>query len=134
MTEDSQAAADLHKIGAIQFGEFTLVSGRTSPYYVDLRLVYSHPDIFDKLASMCADLIKREVGDKVNRVAGVPVAGLSLATLVSHKLRLPLIFVRKEQKEHGRMKTIEGTGPSAWMDPGMLMSRAARLLWAICLF
>ncbi len=109
MKDLQEVATALHKIGAIQFGEFTLTSGRTSPYYVDLRLVYSHPDVFDKLAERCADTIKREVGDKVDRIAGVPVAGLSLATLVSHKLRLPLIFVRKERKEHGRMKAIEGT-------------------------
>lgn len=103
-----EAAVLLHKINAIQFGEFTLASGKISPYYVDLRLVPSYPDMFDKLADLCVDLIKREIGRRIDKFAGVPYAGLSLATLVSFKLRSPLIFVRREKKTHGRMKIVEG--------------------------
>ena len=101
-------ATDLHKIGAIKFGDFTLASGRKSPYYVDLRLVYSNPEVFEKFASMCADLVQKKVDGKVDRIAGVPISGIPLATLVSHKLSLPLVLVRKEAKTHGREKKIEG--------------------------
>jgi len=103
-----RAAFLLHKLNAIQFGEFVLSSGKTSPYYVDLRLAPSYPDLFNKLANLCVDLIKREIDRPIYKFAGVPHAGLSLATLVSFKLKSPLIFVRKEKKTHGRMKMVEG--------------------------
>ncbi|GAI35952.1 unnamed protein product, partial [marine sediment metagenome] len=103
-----RAAVLLHKLNAIQFGEFVLASGKTSPYYVDLRLAPSYPDLFNKLANLCVDLIKREIDRPIYKFAGVPHAGLSLATLVSFKLKSPLIFVRKEKKTHGRMKMVEG--------------------------
>ena len=103
-----KAAVLLHKINAIQFGEFVLASGKISPYYVDLRLVPSYPDVFNKLAKLFVDLIKREIDGSIDKFAGVPHAGLSLATLVSFKLKSPLIFVRKEKKTHGRMKMVEG--------------------------
>lgn len=103
-----RAAVFLHKLNAIQFGEFVLASGKTSPYYVDLRLAPSYPDLFNKLANLCVDLIKREIDRPIYKFAGVPHAGLSLATLVSFKLKSPLIFVRKEKKTHGRMKMVEG--------------------------
>jgi len=103
-----RAAVLLHKLNAIQFGEFVLASGKTSPYYVDLRLAPSYPDLFNKLANLCVDMIKREIDRTIYKFAGVPHAGLSLATLVSFKLKSPLIFVRKEKKTHGRMKMVEG--------------------------
>lgn len=103
-----RAAVLLHNLNAIQFGEFVLASGKTSPYYVDLRLAPSYPDLFNKLANLCVDLIKREIDRPIYKFAGVPHAGLSLATLVSFKLKSPLIFVRKEKKTHGRMKMVEG--------------------------
>ena len=103
-----RVAVLLHKLDAIQFGEFVLASGKTSPYYVDLRLAPSYPDLFNKLANLCVDLIKKEIDRPIYKFAGVPHAGLSLATLVSFKLKSPLIFVRKEKKTHGRMKMVEG--------------------------
>lgn len=98
----------LHEIGAVQFGEFKLTSGKISPYYIDLRIVPSHPKLFDELTDLCTALIRREVPGPIDKMAGVPLSGLSFATLVSFKLGVPLIFVRKEQKEHGRMRRVEG--------------------------
>ncbi len=103
-----KAAVLLHKLNAIQFGEFVLASGKTSPYYVDLRLTPSYPEVFNKLANLCVDMVKQEINRVIYKFAGVPYAGLSLATLVSFKLKSPLIFVRKEKKPHGRMKMVEG--------------------------
>jgi orotate phosphoribosyltransferase len=103
-----EAALLIHKINAIKFGEFVLTSGRISPYYVDLRLVPSYPEVFNKLADLCVDLIKQEIGEPIDKIAGVPITGIPLATLVSFKLNSPLIFVRKEKKTHGRMRMVEG--------------------------
>ncbi|MCD6248046.1 MAG: orotate phosphoribosyltransferase [Hadesarchaea archaeon] len=103
-----EVAISLRRVGALKFGDFTLTSGKKSPYYIDLRLVYSHPEVFDKLAEMCVDMIKREIGEEKYKLAGVPISGLPLAALVSYKLNSPLLFVRKERKMHGGMKRVEG--------------------------
>jgi len=98
------------RIGAIKFGDFTLSSGGKSPYYVDLRLAPSYPEVLDRLGDLYVEVVKNEIQPKWNiaRIAGVPTAGLPIATVVSQKMRIPLIYVRKERRTHGLGKTIEG--------------------------
>ena len=48
-------------------------------------------------------LIKR-----TQRLAGVPTAGIAFAAVVALNLSKPFLYVRKEQKEHGRGRRIEG--------------------------
>jgi uridine monophosphate synthetase len=98
------------RIGAIKFGDFTLSSGGKSPYYVDLRLAPSYPEVLDRLGDLYVEVIKNEIQPNWNiaRIAGVPTAGLPIATVVSQKMRIPLIYVRKEPRTHGLGKTIEG--------------------------
>lgn len=92
---------------AMKFGEFVLTSGKKSPFYIDMRLFISYPDIFNQLCEIYIQIIKNENLD-LDKVAGIPTAGLPIATLISHKLRLPLIYVRKELKAHGKTRMIEG--------------------------
>jgi len=72
----------LLECNAIKFGEFTGSSGRVLPYYVDLRLIPSHPEIFHRIIDSYVDLIERE---EVNfdRVAGVPVGALPFAAAIA---------------------------------------------------
>lgn len=97
----------LHQIGGIKFGKFTLTSGKSSPFYVDLRIVPSYPKLFDEITDLGAQIAKRKIGN-INQIVGVPTGGLPYATAISQKLSLPLIYVRKETKSHGRKKAIEG--------------------------
>jgi len=92
---------------ALKFGEFILTSGKKSPFYIDMRLFISYPDIFDKLCEIYARIIQKEITE-VDKIAGIPTAGLPIATLTSYKLHLPLIYVRKEPKPHGKTRMIEG--------------------------
>ncbi|KXB03821.1 hypothetical protein AKJ47_01620 [candidate division MSBL1 archaeon SCGC-AAA261G05] len=103
-----EVALCLHEVGGIQFGEFTLTSGESSPYYIDMRVVPSHPDLFDKFCELCAGMIQRKISRPIDKLAGVPTSGLPFSALVSHKLQLPMIFVRKGRKPHGRKKAVEG--------------------------
>lgn len=101
------ALADL---GAIRFGTFTLASGIQSPIYVDLRLLVSRPAVLAKAAEAYAVLLAQVECD---RIAGVPYAALPIGTAVALTANKPLIYPRKEAKEHGLGKLIEG----AWQ-PG----------------
>ncbi|HER20335.1 MAG TPA: hypothetical protein ENO14_04720, partial [Chromatiales bacterium] len=38
-----ELSRELFRIGAIRFGSFTLKDGRESPFYLDLRILVSHP-------------------------------------------------------------------------------------------
>ncbi len=97
----------LLKVNAIKFGDFTLTSGARSPYYIDLRVMISYPDVFDKVTDMYVEMIKKNVGD-FDYVAGVATAGIPIATLVAYKLRKPMVYVRKERKGHGTGRMVEG--------------------------
>jgi uridine monophosphate synthetase len=95
----------LFEIGAIRFGEFTLKSGTKSPFYVDLRVVISFPDVLGHIGALMAAAVARCGGD---RIAGIPYAGLPLAVATSLAGNLPLIYCRREEKGHGIKRRIEG--------------------------
>lgn len=99
----------LNKIGALQFGTFKLTSGKISPYYIDLRIVPSFPDAFQKVCSFYTGFIKDRIGvENFNRVSGIPVAGIPFASLVAYNLKKPFLYVRKGVRLHGRQRRIEG--------------------------
>lgn len=99
----------LVRLGALQFGMFKLTSGRISPYYIDLRIVPSFPSVFKKVCDFYVKLLEEEVGvDNFDRVAGIPTAGIPFASIVAYLLDKPLLYVRKEERVHGRERRIEG--------------------------
>jgi len=103
--ENKDIIRQLHKIGAVKFGEFKLKSGLISPFYFDLRLIVSYPDLMDKFAT---ELCKQIEGLNFNHVTGIPYTALPIATLVSSKLNIPLVYMRKEKKTYGTGQHIEG--------------------------
>ena len=102
-------ATFLHQNGALKFGDFTLSSGKSSPYYVDLRLVSSFPHPFRKMIKKLQDIISNEIGfDNFHGFASVPTGGLVIASALAMETVKPLIYVRTKPKEHGTSKSIEG--------------------------
>jgi len=97
----------IQSISALKFGFFTLTSGKKSPIYIDLRVIPSYPEVFERITEIYLEIIKNEVGS-FDKVAGVPTAGLPIATLVSYKLKAPMIYVRKSAKAHGTRSMVEG--------------------------
>jgi orotate phosphoribosyltransferase len=94
---------------ALKIGDYTLSSGKKSPYYVDLRQSISDPIAMDWIANALARIVANEIGrTKADKIMGVPTAGVPFATLVSQKLAIPMLYYRKERKEHGVRKKIEG--------------------------
>ncbi|MHA1917395.1 MAG: orotate phosphoribosyltransferase [Candidatus Ranarchaeia archaeon] len=91
----------------IRFGDFTLASGKKSPYYIDLRLLPSHPLIFKEAMFEYKKIIENENID-YDVIAGVPTAGISFASVLSQLGNKPLIYLRKQMKKHGTKKQIEG--------------------------
>ena len=107
--EKTELSRVLNKIGAIKFGAFKLTSGRTSPYYIDLRIVPSFPDAFQAVCNLYVKLIEKNLGvDSFDRVAGIPTAGIPFASVVAYNLRKPFLYIRPRVRLHGRERRIEG--------------------------
>jgi uridine monophosphate synthetase len=95
----------LFDAGIVKFGSFTLKSGSVSPIYLDLRLLVSHPGLLRNVASLLA----QKAGPlSFDRVAGIPYAALAIATAVSLQSGVPMVFCRKEAKDYGTKKMVEG--------------------------
>jgi uridine monophosphate synthetase len=101
-----EIARGLHELGAVRFGEFTLKSGLKSPIYIDLRLLVSDPRLMARAASAMAGLLE---GLRFDRIAALPYGGLPIGQAVSLASGRPLIYPRREAKDYGTRKLIEGT-------------------------
>jgi len=95
----------LHDIGCVRFGDFTLVSGQRSPIYLDLRLLVSNPQIMRKVAQAYAEILSPLTFD---RLAAIPYAALPIGTAVAMEMGVPLVYPRKEVKEYGTRRGVEG--------------------------
>jgi uridine monophosphate synthetase len=98
---------DLHAIGCVKFGQFKLKSGLMSPIYIDLRLLVSHPHVLKGAGDAMAALIG-ESKISFDRLAAIPYAGLPIGVAVALAIGRPLIYPRKEAKDYGTAKLIEG--------------------------
>ena len=93
--------------GAILYGDFTLASGKKSKYYIDIKKASTNPDVLRQVArEMAAELRSSKI--KVDRIAGVVLGSVPLAVALSLETGIPFIMVRKEKKDHGTGKLIEG--------------------------
>jgi orotate phosphoribosyltransferase len=110
-----ELAMVLVKVKAVQFGTFTLSSGRLSSYYVDLRTVPSYPGAYGIVIDAYQSLIKGEIKPKgFDAIAGIPTAGLAFSSPIALRLEKPMIYVRKEEKQYGMQRKIEGIIRPAW--------------------
>lgn len=91
--------------GCIKFGEFKLKSGIMSPVYVDFRGLVSKPDLLKEIGHALAEKANL-IG--CDRIAGIPYAGIPLAVAASLAGGIPMIYPRKEVKDYGTRKAIEG--------------------------
>ena len=89
----------------IRFGKFKLKDGSESKIHIDLRNVISYPYILN--------IIIKEVNKKLSvlecdRIIGIPYGGIVLSSCLCSTYKVPMILVRKEQKQYGLKKHIEG--------------------------
>ncbi|HQV93078.1 MAG TPA: orotate phosphoribosyltransferase [Anaerolineales bacterium] len=106
LTPSQQSLADgLLSASCIKFGEFTLKSGLTSPIYIDLRRIITHPKLLADIAQAYLPILSIL---KFSRIAGLPYAAIPIATAISLAGNYPMIYPRKEAKSYGTKAEIEG--------------------------
>ena len=100
---------ELHQLEAIKFGEFKLKSGIMSPVYFDLRVMVSEPKLMAKISRIMWDTYAdNKSGPKAQLICGVPYTASGPAYLISLDQNIPSIIKRKEKKEYGTKKMLEG--------------------------
>lgn len=97
----------LLECGALMYGEFTLASGKKSRYYIDIKKASTDPHVLAELAEEMACYMAAK-GIVVDRIAGVVLGSIPLAVALSLRTGTSYVMVRKEKKDHGTGKLIEG--------------------------
>ena len=107
---DRQALSDLIKKQALQFGQFTLASGKQASYYLDCRKVTLDARGAKLIGAGMLEILTDDMPDLVGgMVIGADPITASILTLAGIR-DIPLrgIMVRKESKSHGTGKFVEG--------------------------
>jgi len=100
------------ELGVLQFGEFTLKSGRVSPYFFNAGLFntgYAAAQLARCYSSAIAELDLEFDMLFGPAYKGIPLVVLAAASLAEHRDRdYPFAFNRKEAKDHGEGGNIIG--------------------------
>ena len=89
--------------GAIQFGRFVLTSGAISDYYIDIKKASTDPKILKIIAQQMSDYTKG-----YDMLAGMELGAVPLVVALALETGIPYVIIRKEKREHGTGKQIEG--------------------------
>lgn len=111
MTDARSELIQFIKDEAVFHGDFTLTSGKKATYYIDLRRVSLDGRVAPLIGEVMADLIA-DIPD-VSAVGGLTMGADPIAAAVLHRgaaigRRYDAFVVRKEPKDHGRGKQVEG--------------------------
>ena len=88
-------------------GDFVLRSGRRSRYYLDKYRFETRPDLLGPLGDLIAAAVREEAPD-ADRLAGPELGAVALAAAASLASGLPFLIVRKEAKDYGTARRLEG--------------------------
>ena len=113
MSEVSKKIAEMllstESIAVYQDKPFVFVSGRISPVYIDCRKLLSFAAEREYIVTALAKMAETDIGlNNIDVVAGGETAGIPYASFVSHIIKKPMIYIRKQPKGYGGTKQIEG--------------------------
>jgi orotate phosphoribosyltransferase len=105
----------LWEIKAVHFNAaepYKLASGMRSPVYIDCRKLLSFPRVRSSVMDFAVATLLSNAGfEQFDCIAGGETAGIPFAALLADRLNLPMIYVRKKPKGHGKNAQIEGHMP-----------------------
>jgi orotate phosphoribosyltransferase len=93
----------LKDCGAIKFGRFVLTSGALSDYYIDIKKASTEPKTLRLIAQEMSSYTKG-----YDLLAGMELGAVPLVVALALETGIPYVIIRKEKREHGTGKQIEG--------------------------
>ena len=88
---------------------YRYASGILSPIYCDNRLLISYPDKWEKIINSMINLIETEIGvENFDIIGGTSTAGIPHSVRIAEKLDKPLIYIKSDPGNTGKMSEIEG--------------------------
>ena len=93
----------LKDCGAIKFGRFVLTSGALSDYYIDIKKASTEPKTLRLIAQEMSSYTKG-----YDMLAGMELGAVPLVVALALETDIPYVIIRKEKREHGTGKQIEG--------------------------
>jgi orotate phosphoribosyltransferase len=113
MSEVSKKVAEMllatQSIAVYKDKPFVFVSGRISPVYIDCRKLLSFAPEREYIVTALAKMAETDIGlNNIDVVAGGETAGIPYASFVSHIIKKPMIYIRKQPKGYGGTTQIEG--------------------------
>ena len=103
---DAELASRIRERALLE-GDFVLRSGRRSSYYLDKYRFETHPDLLRELGERLGARA-RDVAPDAARLAGPELGAVALTAAASLASGLPFVIVRKEQKDYGTERRLEG--------------------------
>ena len=85
-------------------GTFTLRSGKISNVYFDKYQFEARPEILEHIAEQMIPLLPKGI----DLLGALEMGGIPIATAISLKTKIPVVFLRKEAKDYGTCKFAEG--------------------------
>jgi orotate phosphoribosyltransferase len=105
--EVARALLEIDAVGFSPHKPITFKSGIKSPVYVDNRRLPFHPAQWRVIVYSFASLID-DLGLPFDALAGLETAGIPHCAAVSYSMERPMVYVRKQAKEYGTQKLVEG--------------------------
>lgn len=113
-TLHTELAQAFHRTQSFQWNPqgFKLASGLTSPFYIDCRSLMAHPGARRLVAQLACDVLRPV---NVDCLGGLEIGAIAIATSISDyafaaqpRREWRTFVVRKQAKDHGLGKVIEG--------------------------
>lgn len=112
-TAESSRLLKLIRERSYREGDFTLASGKKSKFYIDMKATTLSPEGAYLIGRLSYEILRRRFPNEIGGVGGLTLGADPIATAVSlaaygQGVEWPAFIVRKEVKEHGTGRSVEG--------------------------